>query len=137
MVFSKTAEYAIRVLSYFAINKNEVISASFLHEKLDIPYKYLTRIMTNLAKGGFLEPIKGRIGGFVLCVDPAKIYLSQIVEAIDNYDGYDSCVLGFAKCDPSNPCVLHEKWEKIRDQVNTFLRETTLKDFESIHNFRI
>ena len=137
MVFSKTAEYAIRILSYFALHGNEVISASALHEKLGIPYKYLTRIMTNLAKAGFLKPIKGRIGGFTLTADPSAIYLNQIVEAIDNYNGYDSCVLGFAKCDPENPCVLHEKWKAIREQINLFLKETTLKEFEGIPNFRI
>jgi len=137
MIFSKTSEHAIRILSYYAVNEGGIFSAAYLHVVLDIPFKYLTRLLTKLAKAGFLEPIKGRDGGFILIVPPEKIYLNQIVEVIDDFDNYETCVLGFSKCDPNNPCVLHNKWKGVRESINSFLKETTLKEFKEIPNLRI
>ena len=50
MHFSKTAEYAIRVLSYLYRHHETSHSVNVLHQKLDLPYKYLTKMVTDLVK---------------------------------------------------------------------------------------
>ncbi len=137
MILSKSSEHTIRILSYFALHENEIYSASFLSRELGIPFKYLTKLLTLLAKGGYLEPTKGRIGGFRLVRDPASVYIYEILETIDEYDGYEKCVLGFAVCDEKNPCALHEKWKLIREDINSMLKNTTLKEFRDIPNIKI
>ena len=137
MILSKTAEHAIRVLAYMARNGDKPYSAAFLHKELDIPYKYLAQLMTKMAKGGLLKPIKGRDGGFVFTGSVKQTHLSDILKVIENYDAYDGCVLGCDQCSGEDPCLLHDPWSEIRGRINRFLRETSLEDVISMPTFKI
>ena len=50
MKLSKTSEYAIRVLVFLAGNPGKRYSVNRLHLELNLPYKYLGRLMSNLAE---------------------------------------------------------------------------------------
>lgn len=137
LIFSKTSEYAIRILSYFSIHEGETLSASFLHKELGIPYKYLTRLITTLSKAGFLEPIKGRSGGFTMIKRPEDIYINEIVQAVEGSVDYEGCIMGFSSCDSKNPCLLHQKWIDIRGEIKKLLKSTNLKEFKERQNPKI
>lgn len=66
MHFSKTAEYAIRVLSYLHRYNTTSHSVNVLHQELDLPYKYLTKMVTDLVKKGLVNASRGREGGITL-----------------------------------------------------------------------
>lgn len=83
MNFSKTTLYSLNVLSYMALHVDIRMSASYLHEKLDIPYPYLRHVLKNLSKNGFISGLKGRSGGFVFSRNKSEIFLSDIIEATD------------------------------------------------------
>ncbi|MCK9545675.1 MAG: Rrf2 family transcriptional regulator [Sulfurospirillaceae bacterium] len=138
MFFSKTAEHSIRILIYFVANEGGVFSAKTLHEALGIPYKYLTRLTTLLAKAGFLRSIKGRDGGFLLSKPAKEITLYEVVEAVEDTASYHSCVLGFKECDCENPCFLHHGWVDLREDLLSFLTKTTLEaNFKDGKYFKI
>ncbi|MGZ8546907.1 MAG: Rrf2 family transcriptional regulator, partial [Sulfuricurvum sp.] len=63
MHFSKTTEYAIRVLSYLYRYNTTSHSVNVLHQELNLPYKYLTKMVTVLVKKGLLKASRGRDGG--------------------------------------------------------------------------
>lgn len=126
MHFSKTTEYAIRVLSYLCRYPLEPHSAAFLHQELGMPYKYLTKLMTRLQKQGFVNAIKGCNGGFMLAMDPNSIYLQHIVEAAQESLESQRCILGFEMCDATNPCALHSRWLKPKGAIDEMLESTTL-----------
>lgn len=50
MGFQKTSECAIRIFIYLGINKNEYVLVNQLHKTLELPYKYIGRLMSRLAK---------------------------------------------------------------------------------------
>ncbi len=134
MVLTKTTEYAVRVLAYMANNESRVLfSAKSLHENLKIPYKYLTRLMTNLAKHGYLTSVKGRAGGFMLKKKPNEISLSDIIGAVEGMDSFSKCILGFDDCSDDNPCALHFIWEKTKKQFLEVLENTTLEDIKNAY----
>lgn len=126
MHFSKTAEYAIRVLSYLHRHGETSHSVNVLHQELDLPYKYLTKLMTELVKKGLVNASRGREGGLSLARDADSICLSDILEAIGESLEHERCILGLGKCDALNPCALHDQWVKPKEMIETMLTTTTL-----------
>ena len=57
--FSKTVEYSILMLSYIAKHTDEKLSSGMLHQALNIPYKYLTKLVTKLVKQDLFIQLKG------------------------------------------------------------------------------
>jgi Rrf2 family protein len=128
MILTKTTEYAVRVLAYMAKEKDQLLSAKYLHEQLSIPYKYLTRLMTDLAKSGYLMSVKGRDGGFRIIKDLKEISLANIVETVEGMDSFNACILGFHECSSENPCAMHFVWEENKKQLLKTLKTTSLDD---------
>lgn len=128
MILSKTTEYAVRILAYMAKNERQLMSAKFLHEQLAIPYKYLTRLMTDLVKSGYLMSIKGRDGGFRIIKNLKDITLANIVHSVEGMERFNACVLGFHECKDSNPCAMHYVWEENKQNLIETLENTSLKD---------
>lgn len=126
MHFSKTAEYAIRVLSYLYRHNETSHSVNVLHQELGLPYKYLTKMMTDLVKKGLVVASRGREGGVSLAKDAHFIRLCDILEAIGEPLEHERCILGFEKCDAANPCALHDQWVKPKEMIESMLTTTTL-----------
>ncbi len=126
MHFSKTAEYAIRVLAYLHRHDESSHSVNVLHQELNLPYKYLTKMMTELVKKELVNATRGREGGLSLARDASEIYLCDILEAIGESLEEERCILGFDKCDSSNPCALHDQWIQPKELIETMLTTTTL-----------
>lgn len=126
MHFSKTAEYAIRVLTYLYRYNETSHSVNVLHQELALPYKYLTKMMTDLVKKGLVVASRGREGGVRLAKDADSIRLCDILEAIGEPLEHERCILGFEKCDAKNPCAMHDQWVKPKEMIETMLMTTTL-----------
>lgn len=134
MNLTSTSRYAIRILSFMAMQDTPMVSAKFLVEKLNISDKYLRSLMTKLAKKGLIRSIQGRDGGYVINKSTKELYLIEIISAVEEIEKYIGCVLGFEQCSSSNPCALHDKWNEIKQDTMTFLTNTTLSDIvESKH----
>lgn len=124
MTFSKTTTYSIRILTLLAQNKDKVVSVKVLHTRLELPFKYITKLMTSLSKKGFVKAIRGREGGFLLARDPEEVTMYDIVEAIDGISEKETCSLLFSDCD--HPCDIHPFIHDLKKQFRERLRETTL-----------
>ncbi|RUA30281.1 MAG: Rrf2 family transcriptional regulator [Bacteroidetes bacterium] len=131
MRLSKTSEYALRILSFMINSDMQVFSARFLIESLDVPDKYLRRLMTDLSKNGFIKSMKGRDGGYIFAKNANNIYLSQVIDAVEGMDRYEGCILGFGDCSDDNPCSLHENYAPIKEQLIQFLSQTTISELKS------
>ncbi len=128
MKFSKTTEYAIRVMVYLSDHREFLYSVNKLHLLLNVPYKYLGRLMSKLASAGLVESVKGKDGGYRICDSCEPIYLYQIVEVVDGLSDYSRCVLGFDECSDENPCSLHKEWLPHLSGIKEMLYNVNLKD---------
>ncbi len=126
MKLNKTSEYAIRILSFMAISDKELFSAKYLLEKINIPQKYMRRIMTDLSKHNFITSVQGRAGGYFFSKDIKTIFLIDIIDAVEGIKAYTGCVLGFYECSDENPCAMHLSWVKTRDELIHTLTNTSL-----------
>ena len=130
MNFSKTTEYALRILGYMSLHANELHSADALSEKLSVPKKYLQRLLTDLSKAGFLKSTRGRNGGFSFDRSPDQIFLSQIVAATEGADWEPKCIFGFGTCAFENACAMHDIWCDTHNSLVTMLNNTRLSDLK-------
>ena len=131
MKLSKTSEYALRILSFMINSDMQMVSAKYLIDKLDVPDKYLRRLMTDLSKSGFIRSIKGRDGGYVFAKKAENICLSQVIDAVEGMQKYEGCILGFGECTDDNPCSLHKNYAPIKEQLTTFLTTTSIMELKS------
>lgn len=130
MRFHKTTEYAIRVMVHLAENLDQRLSTRTISDSLDIPYKYLGRLMSKLANAGLVDVKKGSTGGYRIINKLDSIYLFQIAELVEGLEDYERCILGFPECSDENSCSLHDHWITPRENVKNMLYQTTLLDLQ-------
>ncbi len=111
----------------------QVFTAKHLAEVLTIPDKYLRRLMTDMSKKGFIKSIQGREGGYVFAKNASKIYLSDVVDAVEGIERYNGCIMGHETCSDENPCSLHNTYAPIRDHLISFLLNTTIAELKDIN----
>lgn len=130
MKLSKTSEYALRILIFMAKNPEELYTAKYLIEKLNVSDKYLRRLMTDLSKSGFIRSTQGRDGGYTFAKDIHDIFLYDIIDSVEGMEHLNDCVLGFNECSCTNPCAMHDDWIIIREKLNKVFNQTKLSDLE-------
>lgn len=127
MVLHNTTQYAIRILNYIANESgSELVSAKTLSEKLDIPYKFLTKIMTSLVKDEFVRSMRGREGGFELARPANEIIIGEVLDVISGSLEDNSCILGIGKCGDRKQCALHDQWLAPKKMIRKMFENTTL-----------
>jgi len=122
----KSSEYAIRCLVYMAGRKEELCSVKQLSERLDIPYKFLGRLMAQLGNEGVVESVRGKNGGYRIARPLDRIHMADVVDIVEGMENYDRCILGFDRCDDENPCAMHGFWTEHKDGIQRMMREVSL-----------
>lgn len=135
-VLSTTAEYALRALIALADEPDRATLGRDLAASSGVPANYLSKILLDLKKAGFVQAVRGTGGGYRLGRPPAEVHLMEVVECIDGSAARPGCFLaGSNACSDSDPCMAHDRWAVVRDQYVAFLESTTLEDV-SEHPFR-
>lgn len=130
MQLNNTSQYAIRILSYISNNETQLCSAKDLAKTLNIPYKFLSKIMTALVKADFILSIRGREGGYKLSRPASKITIMEIINNFNEFVEERKCLLGIGKCDSKNKCGLHDQWIKPKAMIKNMFKNTTLENLE-------
>ena len=131
MELHNTSQYAIRILSYIANKKDKKMhSAKELSDILSIPYKFLTKIMTELVKANFIISVRGREGGYKLSRPASQISIMDILNNFNEFVRQEDCLLGIGKCDGNNKCGLHDQWVKPKAMIKKMFKNTKLENLE-------
>ncbi len=129
MIYSRSAEYAIRAFVYLAdVPEGKYAMVKNIAEECDIPTHFLAKILQQLARKGFLRSSKGPTGGFTLRRPPDEINLLEIVDAIDGLEEYQRCLGGMAECNDDAPCGMHDSWKELRARILDYLEDTSIAD---------
>lgn len=134
MKLSNTTEYALRILSFMAMDEKLLYTANELFDKLQIPYRYLRKQLNFLLKQGLLVSVQGKTGGYQIAKSLNEITLMDIIEATDDTKIENMCFFGFNECPLTQKCSMHERWGEVRNATTTLLKTTTLNDIKSENN---
>jgi Rrf2 family iron-sulfur cluster assembly transcriptional regulator len=129
MIYSRSAEYAIRAFVFLAqVPTGKYAMVKQIAEESDIPSHFLAKILQQLARQGFLRSSKGPTGGFCLRYPSTDITLLQIVESIDGLADYQRCIGGMMECNDQMRCGMHDSWKALRSRIIEYLEGTTVED---------
>lgn len=126
MRFSKTSEYALRVLILMAREPARRYSVRELHEALELPQKYLARLMGELREVGILEVRRGQHGGYALGRDRDAISVLDVVSACEGDEAFSRCIVGLSHCSDTEPCPLHDTLNVQRAAMREAMAGTSL-----------
>lgn len=129
MVFSQTAEYALRAMAWLStMPAGEPMRVKDLSIATGIPSHYLSKVMRRLVLAGLLVSQKGQGGGFLLSKPPGEIAFIDILTAVDAYSTDGRCAFGWGQCDAVRPCLLHGSWSRLNEELRSWAEGTTLAD---------
>ena len=133
MIVSTKGRYALRVMVYLALRGDEAHTPlKEIAESEGISQKYLESIMTLLSKGGLVDAVHGKGGGYHLNRTPAEYTVGSILKLTEGSLAPVSCTTqGPSACARSECCQLGSMWEKLDKMIDEFFEGITLADLLS------
>jgi len=125
MQFTRHTDYALRLLIHLARHDGQArVSIADVAEAQAISNSHLMKIANDLARGGFIEAVRGRNGGIRLARPPEQINLAAVIEAMEPRCGLVDC----GSCRLSGSCGLPAVFDRALAAFRAVLAEQTLAD---------
>lgn len=133
-MLSQKTRYTIRAFQHLADNwgKGQVQLAD-IADAQNIPPKFLTVILSEMAREGLLISQRGRDGGYQLALPPIDISYGDLVRLTRGSLALVPCAARNAhehckNCLPESECRLRSLMLKVRDETASILDRITLAD---------
>lgn len=128
--FSKACELGLQAVLFLSTREKRIYNAIEVSKELKVPKEFVSKVLQTLTNCGIVGSKKGKNGGFYLAKEPSGIKLIDIVAAIDGLDLFKTCLLGFPGCSSNEPCPVHDKWGKLREEAFQMLSDETLENLK-------
>ena len=130
MVVSTRGRYALRVLLDLAEHEAETFTPlKDIAERQGISHKYLESIMAQLVRGGFVEGVHGRGGGYRLSLAPKDCRVSDIILLTEGSLSPVACLeAGAPICERRGECRTYPLWAGLERTIRQYLDGITLND---------
>jgi len=124
---SKKVEYSIVFLSFLSHSKGKNVSLTEAAKRLQLPYRFLGQLATNLKSGGIIESREGKSGGYQLVKGWGEKNLYDLLETLGENKAMVTC-LGDKGCVRIKGCALKKVWEKIGKSWSLELKKVKLSE---------
>ena len=130
MIVSTKGRYALRVMVCFAQKEpGAFIPLKEIAEKEGISQKYLETIMTTLSKGGIVDAVHGKGGGYRLNRRPEEYTVGSILKLTEGSLASTGCTTqGPNACNRATCCEALPMWEKLDKLIDEFFEGITIAD---------
>lgn len=99
-------DYALRILMALAAG-NRQMSVDKVASSYGISRNHLAKVAQRLQSLGYIDTVRGRGGGMTLALPPEKVNVGKIVRALENMEGFVSCMgSGASGCKVDGVCGL-------------------------------
>ncbi|MDP2731081.1 MAG: Rrf2 family transcriptional regulator, partial [Dehalococcoidales bacterium] len=107
-------DYAMRILVHLARTGNkQPVGAKVLAEAQAIPESFAYKILQRLTRARITDRYMGPAGGFKLALEPERITLLQVAEAVQGPVLVRDCVLGEDACSRRPTCSISARLSKL------------------------
>jgi Rrf2 family transcriptional regulator, nitric oxide-sensitive transcriptional repressor len=124
-MLSKTAEYALRAVTFLARGENEVFSAEVIAERTKVPRRYVHKVLQDLVTGGVLISRPGPRGGYGLDVSAKVLTILDVVNAVAPIERIRHCPLGLVS--HTSLCPLHKELDQAFEATEAAFRSVTIQ----------
>ena len=130
MMISTKGRYALRVLVDMAEHQGEgYIPLKEIAARQEISEKYLESIVSLLVKGGLVEGVRGKGGGYRLRRPLQDYSAGEILRLTEGSLAPVSCLEGEENaCPRAGQCHTLPMWTKLEGLINSYLDSVTLAD---------
>jgi Rrf2 family transcriptional regulator, iron-sulfur cluster assembly transcription factor len=119
--------YAVTAAMDLALHYDEgAASLAAISERQDISLSYLEQLFSRLRKNNIVVSIRGPGGGYQLARDPDQISIAEIVFAVDEKVETTNCGGAHDCHEGDEPCLTHDLWEALSEQITDFLSKISL-----------
>ncbi len=129
MRLSTKGRYAVTAMLEIAMRQHEgPVTLADISNIQGISNSYLEQLFAMLRKNGLVKGVRGPRGGYRLARPAAEISIADIILAVDEKIETMRCE-GRGDCDNGRPCLTHELWKELSDQLYDFLNGITLAEY--------
>ena len=130
-MITREADYAMRVVLFLAgLPKGESVSTTALSEEMNIPYRFLRRIVRKLCSAGLVGSLRGKAGGVYLRKRPKRISAYEVLGIFDPKSLLlNRCHGGDNICTRRNKCSVHKAFIPLQHMLGKHLQSI---DFEKL-----
>lgn len=132
MQLTRYSDYSLRVLIYLAVRPRQLATIDEIARAYGISRAHLMKVVHQLGRGGFLETVRGRGGGFQLARVPEEIGVGEVVRftegTLDLVECFDPAT---SRCRIEPACALQGVLKEGLDAFLETLDGYTLADLVS------
>lgn len=120
-------------LSHLARCGDQLSSAREIADSYRIPLPILMNILKTLSRHGVVASVRGARGGYRLAIDPPRITLHMIVQALEGPVNLFACAHDGARglapaCEMSTWCPITASARMVSSRLEDFLKSITLAE---------
>ena len=129
MQLNITTDYAIRVLLCLG-STEELMTGSYIAEKMKIPSKYFLKIAMRLKKAGMVGATAGAKGGYYLTKGLNEITLLEVLKVMEPSTRINRCLEddGYCNRGASDTCQIRRYYRHIQEEVEQKWLSKSLSD---------
>lgn len=132
MQLQVSTDYAIRILQYLHIHRNELPTAKTVAQAAGITYPFFIKLSSLLKHQGLIQTTQGRNGGYQLARPAEKISLYDVYRAVEGELNLNRCLEEDQYCsrDAVAACPFHNYFGALQESLITELSSKYIADFD-------
>tara|TARA_A100001015_G_scaffold148822_2_gene165028 strand:+ start:1198 stop:1599 length:402 start_codon:yes stop_codon:yes gene_type:complete len=126
---TRKTEYALIALRHLQqVKKGEIVSAKEIANVYKIPITILSKVLQELSKEEYIQPVQGPLGGYKLKAKLDKISMTVFFETMEGPLGIMDCYYDDSKCELVNTCNIRTPIERLNNRMRDMLNKMSVKD---------
>jgi Rrf2 family nitric oxide-sensitive transcriptional repressor len=122
-------DYALRVLLYVGLKRDEMATVAEIVRHFDMSKGHVMKVVNQLARLGYLQTLRGKNGGIRLAREPGAITAGAVVREVEPELAVLACLQeGGGYCRVEECCTLRSALREALDAFLTTLDRYTLAD---------
>ncbi|MBN2701829.1 MAG: Fe-S cluster assembly transcriptional regulator IscR [Methylothermaceae bacterium] len=131
MRLTTKGRYAVTAMLDLAYHSGQKpVTLTDIAKRQDISLSYLEQLFSKLRRAGMVTGVRGPGGGYQLSRSSDEINVADIITAVDESVDSTRCG-GKGNCQNNQPCLTHELWMGLSEQIRTYLAGISLADLLS------
>lgn len=129
MRLTSFTDYGLRILMRLAGDPDRVFTTDEIATELDLSRNHLSKVVQDLARGGYVTTRRGAGGGFMLAAAPDRITLGNVVRHLEQRHALVECLrVDGGRCTLMPRCRLKARLSAAREAFMKELDQTALAE---------
>ena len=127
---TRAEEQAVRLIMRLAV-VGEQLTLSDLAVAENLPEPTVAKLLGMLRRGGVVEAVRGRNGGYVLADVPERTSTASVIQSISGYQVFEFPCRDTSDrpdCPRNDDCGLRPVWQLLGNRVSEVLEQTSIAD---------